>query len=774
MFKNEFQGGNFFEIFNPSTKDPLNSFKLTGSHGIQKIFDKDVKGSVYQLDGSPATTKITLPKDTKQGLSLVQRIIVFQVNVKPGHEFSLDLGITDLSQNKRNLLFSTSHKDLSVQPLSARVPFKTINRAIWTNLVFDLSVLINDIWKNQTFKSIDSITICANCKLRKIFTLKNPPIPDFGLSLEDSLPQVEFPQGTQHKIQIFSLNEQKSLDPNENIPDNSFNNQKTKANNVFKIAFGSKVSPILNSTQPKKPQSATIKLSNSQPLTPASQNTDPLNLSIKSNQIAPLSMSNGDLKSELNSNRKSLSEHNLFDRISKTSLESTTNSNRNSQDESSKNKKTTWNRVRPESQLIQTSQRKSLEIKQAQTIPNKIPHPPPQSTRPTSSSVRKIRLPNHIKNQQINNKTITYTDSLNTEDTNGNAEITTITLLNNPTYNKSKYSDNILNESINDLIQVLKTSSKISTQSLAQKSIIQAEKFSEITNLDDSGKTIVYSFSSKPKPVSLINSPTSQNNNEISKTSNFYDFRKYSSNHNLLSLVKDSLNNEDDSEEHKRELICEDKDFNLIDSFEARMLEEMKAEMENKKLEKNNNSSSLSQDEIKMKNLDTKNENLLNEIKSPDIGYFEAFQRGRSDLRSPLSDDNKSTSEKYNFDVMTSSIDDTTTSLSKRAVNMKAKDDENNYQDEMNISLLSNLPAKSINFKDFPAKYSPLLNQPQINSNKIQQIPISEEPPQYDDSQADIDEIISDSDEEIDLLYDPTLNCYYDPKTCTYYELNLS
>jgi len=29
----------------------------------------------------------------------------------------------------------------------------------------------------------------------------------------------------------------------------------------------------------------------------------------------------------------------------------------------------------------------------------------------------------------------------------------------------------------------------------------------------------------------------------------------------------------------------------------------------------------------------------------------------------------------------------------------------------------------------------------------------------------------SDSEEELDLLYDPVLNCYFDPKTCKYYEL---
>ena len=29
----------------------------------------------------------------------------------------------------------------------------------------------------------------------------------------------------------------------------------------------------------------------------------------------------------------------------------------------------------------------------------------------------------------------------------------------------------------------------------------------------------------------------------------------------------------------------------------------------------------------------------------------------------------------------------------------------------------------------------------------------------------------SDKEEELDLLYDPVLNCYYDPQTCKYYEL---
>jgi len=37
--------------------------------------------------------------------------------------------------------------------------------------------VVGETWPGQTFGKIDSITISANCKLRRIFTMKNQP-PD--------------------------------------------------------------------------------------------------------------------------------------------------------------------------------------------------------------------------------------------------------------------------------------------------------------------------------------------------------------------------------------------------------------------------------------------------------------------------------------------------------------------------------------------------------------------------------------------------------------------
>lgn len=156
---------------------------------------------------------------------------------------------------------------------------------------------------------------------------------------------------------------------------------------------------------------------------------------------------------------------------------------------------------------------------------------------------------------------------------------------------------------------------------------------------------------------------------------------------------------------HQAALATTDED--LMDSFEARMLQEMKAEMEAEKQLTNqrgsdarkngstttttsgvgSHSSHTTTASSKSKKKTTK-ENSINpeeqnmtendhrllvdanggdvvdaEGNSPDMA-----RRGSSGMQSPWSDDQQTTSEKYNFDAMTSSIEDTTTSISKKAV----------------------------------------------------------------------------------------------------------
>ncbi|XP_012576114.1 PREDICTED: uncharacterized protein C3orf67 homolog isoform X3 [Condylura cristata] len=176
MFKNEYQGGAFVEIFSAQGKNPGARWKIIGSPSvIWKEFDKEVKSFVFVLEGSSQTNKIQLPKENKQFLGLIQRFLVLQIYIPLGQDFSTELLITDLGNIKRRLYLSTVHKELSSTPLHAKIPLFMIKRKIWCNLCIDLVAFTSEIFKGAVFQSLDGIIVSANCKLRKIFTLKSKP-----------------------------------------------------------------------------------------------------------------------------------------------------------------------------------------------------------------------------------------------------------------------------------------------------------------------------------------------------------------------------------------------------------------------------------------------------------------------------------------------------------------------------------------------------------------------------------------------------------------------
>ncbi|KAM9593181.1 protein CFAP20DC isoform 2-T3 [Trichechus inunguis] len=89
--------------------------------------------------------------------------------------FGVMILITDLGNIKRRLYLSTVHKELSSTPLHAKIPLFMIKRKIWCNLCIDLVAFTGEIFKGAVFQSLDGIIVSANCKLRKIFTLKSKP-----------------------------------------------------------------------------------------------------------------------------------------------------------------------------------------------------------------------------------------------------------------------------------------------------------------------------------------------------------------------------------------------------------------------------------------------------------------------------------------------------------------------------------------------------------------------------------------------------------------------
>ncbi|XP_043835795.1 protein CFAP20DC isoform X2 [Dromiciops gliroides] len=266
MFKNEYQGGAFVEIFSAQGKNPGAKWKIFGSPSvIWKEFDKEVKSFVFVLEGSSQTNKIQLPKENKQILGLIQRFLVLQIYVPLGQDFSTELLITDLGNIKRRLYLSTVHKELSATPLHAKIPLFMIKRKIWCNLCIDLVAFTSDIFKGAVFQSLDGIIVSANCKLRKIFTLKSKPrdtadrddiygAPFTADEPTDIIPRscqltTDVPQVTQ-LLNMTKLRQTEmkfggqpltSTEPDQFINRGSGSARNSKNQDVCHIAFGSKV-----------------------------------------------------------------------------------------------------------------------------------------------------------------------------------------------------------------------------------------------------------------------------------------------------------------------------------------------------------------------------------------------------------------------------------------------------------------------------------------------------------------------------------------------------
>nr|XP_033781867.1 uncharacterized protein C3orf67 homolog isoform X2 [Geotrypetes seraphini] len=267
MFKNEYQGGPFVEVFSAQGKDPAAKWKFFGSpSAIWKDFDKEVKSFVFILEGSSQTNRMQLPKENKQTLGLIQQFLILQVNVPLGKDFSIELLIADLGNIKRRLYLSTVHKELSSTPLHAKIPLFIIRRKIWCNLCIDLVAFTSGIFKGAVFQSLDGIIVSANCKLRKIFTMKLKPkgTPEedddiYGTHLATHEPTDVIPRSCQFTTdvpQVTQLFNMTNLYPAEirlgvrpstsTISDQlatraSGNIRSNKNQDVSHIAFGSKV-----------------------------------------------------------------------------------------------------------------------------------------------------------------------------------------------------------------------------------------------------------------------------------------------------------------------------------------------------------------------------------------------------------------------------------------------------------------------------------------------------------------------------------------------------
>ena len=162
-----------FELFS-SQVDVIKYWKQRGK--ITKEFDPHSKSYIYYLHFG-GVSRLSTPIDEKRSLQINNPCLLFQFMLYNTKAFSIEICVRDKSDSKRRLNITSSVKEVDSKNLYIKIPFIDYPMNVWTNLIIDLSTLTQAYFKSQTFKTIESIHLSGNLKIRKIFSLKSKEEP---------------------------------------------------------------------------------------------------------------------------------------------------------------------------------------------------------------------------------------------------------------------------------------------------------------------------------------------------------------------------------------------------------------------------------------------------------------------------------------------------------------------------------------------------------------------------------------------------------------------
>jgi hypothetical protein len=233
------------ELFSTQGNNPLSKLYVKNAKLVQRVFDDELKSFVVDVQGSSFhVNHISIPVQPKQTLKLTDPVLVLQLYINKG-QTHIELETTCFStethsKNAVRFICSSNFKQVNQTQLHTQIPFlydDSLPPSGWFNVVFNLLELDAD------FHSLERISIGPVCKCRRIWVMKS------DVSLED-LPPVM----TRNIYQVLKIpNEFHIPDSSEVISDDS-SVDKIK-NATVHIAFGRRqiLSSPEKNTKTKRP-----------------------------------------------------------------------------------------------------------------------------------------------------------------------------------------------------------------------------------------------------------------------------------------------------------------------------------------------------------------------------------------------------------------------------------------------------------------------------------------------------------------------------------------
>lgn len=216
--------------------------------------------------------KLQIPRDEKHSLGLIQPFLVMQLYIPNGKSFTFEINLTDGTRTRRRLIFTTGTKEISTSTLHTKIPLNSLTRNTWLNFSIDIASFCTSLFKGSVFRTLDSFNICSHCRLRRVFAMRTPllDVNDESHDLAGNAPldilpkSVEFPVGVNFSNQVYSFDKIGQDTSNDDIPKiepTQMFVEGTKVPKTVQIAFGTRfMKPNGNKAEDKKQHASQISM----------------------------------------------------------------------------------------------------------------------------------------------------------------------------------------------------------------------------------------------------------------------------------------------------------------------------------------------------------------------------------------------------------------------------------------------------------------------------------------------------------------------------------
>eukprot|EP00050_Salpingoeca_kvevrii_P010968 m.11775 g.11775 ORF g.11775 m.11775 type:complete len:748 (+) comp3177_c0_seq2:129-2372(+) len=184
MFRDEFQGNLLVPLLTTKGANPLAKWGVSPRAHVSKTYDRATKGFVVPLE---APASICIPATPRASLGIVQPTVLVELLVPDNAKFSIELGVITADNVRRRLCFSTSYRSSRTDtPLHAKISLASLPRSEWFILCLGVRDLVAECFSVE-YQTLLSVSLGPGCIVRRVASARPPAAAFVDDAMQDEL-----------------------------------------------------------------------------------------------------------------------------------------------------------------------------------------------------------------------------------------------------------------------------------------------------------------------------------------------------------------------------------------------------------------------------------------------------------------------------------------------------------------------------------------------------------------------------------------------------------